>query len=131
MRGSFYLDENVSHALVNELEQRGHLVATTTAERRIGAPDPHQLLYAAVRGWTIVTHNRHDFRLLHDAWLLWSRRWGVRPHHSGILIVDQYERQTDDEVANVITSLLEDPDTSLETALYDWQRTTGWVRFRG
>jgi hypothetical protein len=131
MTGSFYLDEDVSVFLVRELERRGHFATSTRGERRLSAPDSHHLLFAAEQVWVIVTHNRHDFRLLHDAWLLWSRRWGVHPHHSGILVLDQYERQTAVDVANLITALLDDPFTSLESALYDWQRPTGWVRFPG
>lgn len=131
MKGSFYLDQNVSHFLVAELEQRGHLVSTTTAERRVGAPDPHQLLYAAERNWTLVTHNRKDFWMLHDAWLRWSRRWGVRPRHAGIIVIQLYADQSFSEIAENISNLLTDPDSSLDTALYDWRRSTGWVRFPG
>ncbi len=71
---TLYLDENVSMHTAGELESCGHMVATTRGEGRQGAPDSHQLLYAAERYWTIVTHDGRHFRLLHDAWLLWSHR---------------------------------------------------------
>lgn len=99
---ALFLDEDVSIDLSVTLAQHGHFVTTTRGERRLGVSDPHQLTFAADRNWTIVTHNGRDFRLLHEAWLV-----------------------------DAITSLLADPDTSLETALYDWKRATGWTRFPG
>ncbi len=129
--GSLYLDEDVSLHLVPALERLGHEVTTTRGERRLGAPDPHQLFYAAERGWTIVTHNRRDFRLLHDAWLLWSRRWGVERSHSGILVLKPYAAHPADSFASAISKLLNDSDVSLASSLYEWQRSNGWVRFLG
>lgn len=131
MMATFYLDENVTNFVADELELLGHALTTTAGEKRTGAPDPLQFLFAAEHGWTIVKHNRHDFRLLHDAWLLWSHRWQLRQQHSGILVLDQHERQSADDIANAIATLLADPATSLDTALYDWKRSTGWVRFPG
>ena len=72
---AFYCDEDMAIALVTLLRDRGHTATYTYPERRKGAPDPHQLLYAAVRGWIFLTHNRDDYQMLHDAWLLWSRTW--------------------------------------------------------
>jgi hypothetical protein len=66
---AFYFDEDVPEDLVPLLTERGHIVATTRSEGRKGAPDPRQLLYAAGRGWILVTLNRGDYRLLHDACL--------------------------------------------------------------
>lgn len=129
--GAFYLDENVSRLVAAELELVGQVVTTTAGERRFGAPDPQQLLYAGERNWTIITHNRHDFRLLHDAWLLWSYQWGKRQPHAGILVLDFYRGQSPSDVAGTIAALLADPATSLDTALYDWKRSTGWTRFPG
>ncbi len=70
---AFYFDEDVAEDLLPLLAERGHTIVTTRMEGRKGAPDPRQLLYAAGRGWTLVTLNRGDYRLLHDAWLMWSR----------------------------------------------------------
>lgn len=127
----FYLDENISVLLTGELESRGHEVAPTRGESRLGASDPHQLLYAAERNWTIVTRDGRHFRLLHDAWLLWSDRWGTQQSHAGILVLQSFEGQTAEDMANAITALLRDPHISLDTALYEWKRSTGWVRFPG
>jgi hypothetical protein len=54
---AFYLDEDVSLRLARLLIDRGHHVATTDEEGRKGAPDARQLLYAAARGWTLLTNN--------------------------------------------------------------------------
>jgi hypothetical protein len=61
----FYADENISFALNDALRSYGHVVFTTRDERRLGASDGSQLLYAADRGWIILTHNRADFTMLH------------------------------------------------------------------
>ncbi|MDQ6909148.1 MAG: DUF5615 family PIN-like protein [Chloroflexota bacterium] len=52
------------------LADRGHHVVTTDEEGSKGAPDARQLLYAAARGWTLLTNNADHYRLLHDAWLM-------------------------------------------------------------
>jgi len=89
------------------------------------------LLYAAERGWTIVTHNGKDFRLLQDAWLLWSHHWGKSRRHSGILVLKPSAGLLASDFANLITTLIQDPNTSLDISLFDWKRSTGWVRFPG
>ncbi|HEX5504631.1 MAG TPA: DUF5615 family PIN-like protein, partial [Thermomicrobiales bacterium] len=59
---AFYADENIALGLAPALRRYGHSVTSTAEEHRLGAPDPHQLFYAAERGWTLITHNRRDFR---------------------------------------------------------------------
>lgn len=114
MTRAFYLDENVSHHLADELRLNGHAVTTTAGERRFGSSDAHQLLYAAERNWTIVTHNRGDFRLLHIAWHLWSWRWGRPQMHAGILVVQDARRHAPGELANAVATLVSDPALRLE-----------------
>jgi hypothetical protein len=132
MRRVLYLDEDVSVHLVPELEVLGHEVKSTSGERRFGASDSQQLLLAAERGWVLVTHNRRDFRMLHDAWYLWSRRWGVSPSHAGILVVRLYTGQPMADVASVISTLLVDPSAAtLDNSMYEWQQSAGWTRYQG
>jgi len=128
---ALYTDENVKLALEDELRPLGHAATSTFAERRLGAPDPHQLLYAAERGWTIITHNRRDFRLLHTAWLLWSHTWRVSRSHAGILVLEQIPDQPVADLARLIDAIVNDPATTLTNALYDWKPGTGWTRFAG
>jgi Domain of unknown function (DUF5615) len=127
---AFYLDENVAVELALLLRQWGHSVTTTAEEHRLGAPDPHQLLHAAVRGWTFVTHNRHDFRLLHDAWHLWSSEWRVAQLHGGILIIEQMRWRSLTDLARIIHDFVSDSDVALANALFDWKPLTGWIRYR-
>ena len=128
---ALYTDENMALALEGLLRDYGHVVTSTFGEGRSGAPDPHQLLFAAERGWTLITHNRRDYRLLHDAWHLWSYAWSVSRRHAGILVLEQVIAQPVAELAALIHALGEDPATSLVNALYDWKPTTGWRRSPG
>lgn len=126
-----YLDENMSLAVGARLHVRGHIVTSTAAEGRLGTPDPRLLLEAAEQGWTLVTHNRRDFRLLHDAWHTWTNAWGTKQDHAGILVLDRVVGQTPEETAALIDSLVRDPQTRLSRALYDWKPARNWVRFPG
>jgi len=126
---ALYLDEDVSLRLARLLVDRGHHVVTTDEEGRKGAPDARQLLYAAVRGWTLLTHNADHYRLLHDAWLMWSHEWGYTHRHGGILVLSHVITADLPHVAEAIHQLVSDPATVLDTTLYTWTRTTGWKRF--
>lgn len=127
---AFYLDENVSLALATALRYQGYTATSTSDERRAGASDPHQLLYAAQHHWTIVTHNRRDFKLLQMAWQLWTNEWQVSFQHAGILVLEQAGSHTTATLTDAIQELLTDPTTVLSNALYDWRPTTGWMRFQ-
>lgn len=124
---AFYCDEDVSVALVPLLRDRGHAATDTRTERRKGSPDPHQLLYAAERGWVFLTHNREDYRLLHDAWLLWSHRWGVAPAHNGILVLDQTLNPAVN--AELVHALIRTVTEPMHNSMYTWTPTRGWRRF--
>jgi hypothetical protein len=126
---SIYFDENMSLLLEMLLRVRGYAVFSTVSERRLGSPDPHQLLFAAEHGWILVTHNRRDYRLLHDAWHLWSHAWNTNRRHSGILVLDQVPGQPVEEMAELIHELVHDASASLSNGLYDWRLATGWRRF--
>ncbi|MGH2532464.1 MAG: DUF5615 family PIN-like protein [Thermomicrobiales bacterium] len=126
---AFYTDEDVTLALEEPLRARGHLVASTDGEGRRRSPDPHQVLYAAERDWTLITHNRRDYRLLHDAWHLWAHAWKVPYRHAGIIVLEQLPRHPAAEIADLIHGLVVDAETSLANALYDWRQATGWRRF--
>ena len=88
---AFYLDNDVAPAIARHLRAFGHRAATTQGRRLGRAGDETQLLTAVQHGEILVTSNRRDFFLLHDAWLLWPPAWNVTPppQHTGILIVPQ------------------------------------------
>ena len=126
---AIYTDENMAIALEQVLRDLGHMVVSTFDEDRTGAPDPHQLLHAADRGWLLMTHIRRDFRLLHDAWLLWSRAWGVRPTHAGIIVLEQVPGLAATDLGRLVHELISESARTVTNALFDWRPATGWQRF--
>lgn len=126
---AFYLDENVAVAIAPALRALGHMATTAEEERRLGASDSIQLLHAADRSWTLITHNRRDYRLLHDAWLLWTNAWNVDRHHTGIIIIEQRPAQPASEIAALIHEFVRDLQTPIGNTLYDWRLAFGWARF--
>jgi hypothetical protein len=131
VKHTFYLDENFPVAVAAQLRRQGFVATTADEESTKGATDPFQLIFAADRGWVLVTHNRSDFRMLHEAWHLWSHRWGVRPQHAGILVVRVPMTHKTEDITGAIAALASHPTLSLAGALYEWHRSTGWVRFPG
>ena len=78
----FYLDDCAdADDLVRLLEQAGQSVHTPRTERTRGVDDPVHLGYAAARGYTLVTKNPKDFRILHQEWQ------ALGQSHSGILLI--------------------------------------------
>ena len=67
-----YADHNMSFDIVGLLRHAGHRVVTARDLGLDHADDDVHLLTAAQRGWTLLTSNSKDFRLLHDAWRRWS-----------------------------------------------------------
>lgn len=126
---AFYLDEDAPEDLAFLLADRGHFTMTTRAEGRKGVPDERQLWYAAERGWTLVTMNRRDYRLLHSAWLFWTHEWRVTTRHAGVLILDHLLPSDVHRAADAIHSLVHDAQTRLPNSLYDWSRNIGWRRW--
>lgn len=124
---TFYIDENVSYLLNEFLHRYGHTAISTHDEGREGSPDPHQLAYATDHAWVLVTHNANDFRLLHEAWHLWTFQWQISHHHAGIIIVPQVRGYPPPVVASHIHTLTQREDRFANT-LYDLQPRLGWVR---
>jgi len=112
------------------LHQAGHSVRTTTGERRVGAWDPDQLAFATDRGCILITHNRRDFRTLHDAWMQWSSRWQEQQRHGGMLILDQ--GPLPNIIAERILAFLATAPATLAGDTFDWFARAGgtWVQWR-
>jgi len=82
-----YLDENVSILLDALLRHRGFCATTAHAAGLLHADDIVHLSYASTNGYCLVTHNREDFRKIHDQMLATQQR------HMGIIIAyfhDEY-----------------------------------------
>jgi hypothetical protein len=122
----FYADENVSSLLNDALRLYGHAIFATHDEGRSGATDGSQLLYAAERGWIILTHNRADFIMRHDAWHLWARAWDIRPEHAGIGILEPVEPSRYADIAALIHDVCQ--RNELTNTLLAWRGATGWER---
>jgi hypothetical protein len=88
------------------------------------ATDEHHLLFAALKGWTLVTNNAKDFILLHDAWHRWSKAWQVAPLHAGILVAraDWNANRLAGEVNDFFARQL-----TIVNCLYTLDAAQGWV----
>ena len=120
---ALYLDEDVRHAATEALTRLGHQV-THANDHRKGAKDDVQLLIAADAGWILVTCNRKDYVLLHDAWHHWSRRWSVAAEHAGILIVGNTWPA---ELIGARVHAFLAPPRQITNRLYRWIDPRGWV----
>ncbi|MCA1724271.1 MAG: DUF5615 family PIN-like protein [Thermomicrobia bacterium] len=124
---AFLLDHNVSAKLAPLLRFQGHVAITAREMNMETARDERILLTAATRALIVVTHNVKDFRLLHDAWLVWSRAWRVAPIHTGILIIPDNHQWSPEQAARAIEALIA-PGVIVHNALYEWQSRDGWQR---
>lgn len=83
MRIRLYLDEDVPFSFAEALINRGVDVITTQQARNYKKPDIEQIVYATKENRTIFTHNKKDFRLIHNEYL------SARREHAGIILSDQ------------------------------------------
>lgn len=123
----FHLDNDVSLRLEPLLRGAGH---TATAARHLGlaaATDDAQLVSAVKGDRLLVTHNRRDFTLLHDAWRSWPTVFGTTlPAHPGILAL---EHATPTLLFRAIDQLLAStsPPSRLNEMFWWWVRAN-WSR---
>lgn len=125
---SFFLDADVSLDVADLLRSHDHEATTAQSLHLEHAGDDLHLLTSARRGWILVTHNRKDYVLLHDAWRHWSSEWfGVAaapPRHAGILVVPQ---GTPARIANELASVVHS-NQSLSNELYRLRTDGHWER---
>jgi hypothetical protein len=122
-----YCDQNVDRDLANLLRGRGHDVVIAYDLTLARAKDDRHLLTAATEQRTLVTYNRDDFVLLHDAWRRWSAAWRVTSRHAGILVLPQPPKWPTPEAAPEVDRLLRSA-RALDNELYEWRRASGWAR---
>lgn len=120
---AWYFDHNVSQPLADLLCGTGHTVITARDLHLEVAGDERHLVVAAERRTILCTHNVKDFRLLHDAWLLWSRTWNVQPIHAGIVIFP--DAWPDARAAQELGSLIAQGFAFVNTC-YEWRPRIGW-----
>lgn len=80
-----YLNENIAIRLVSLLKIHGIESIHTEQVHNKGVDDEFQLRYAAKNSFILVTHNRRDFRELHNKWI------GQNKFHAGILVMGPNE----------------------------------------
>ncbi len=131
MNPTFHLDQDVGRKLKDHLNAHysDPTCAKTAAELGLHlASDGHHLLMAAQADRIFVTHNAKDFMTMQDAWVRWSKAWGVAPTHAGILIIAQ--AWTPIVAAREIAQFLGDR-VSLSNAIYAYDADPNvqrWVR---
>ena len=119
-----YLDHNVSQRLARLL-RTNHDVVSARDLRLTRLTDDAQLLAAVRDDRLLVTHNRGDFALLHDAWLTWPAAFGLAlPPHPGILLLDPAPHEVLSGVLEAI--LAATPPAELANRIFWWHRHEGW-----
>ena len=83
-----YLNENIAIRLVDLLSEYEITAIHTLRVKNQGVSDEFQLQYAVEGKYILTTHNRRDFRHLHNRWVQEGK------HHYGILVMspDEPER---------------------------------------
>lgn len=127
---ALYFDNDVSLRLVPLLAGSGHSVTTARGLGLARAGDEMHFLAAVQRQEVLITSNRHDFVLLHRAWLLWATALGLTmPSHPGILVIDQASLG---DQAEALSALLAGTRAeSLAGRLVWWHPPIGWRRLEG
>lgn len=122
-----YLDHNVSLRLVASLRSVGHDVVAARDLNITRVSDDAQVLAAVRAGRLLITHNRRDFLLLHEAWITWPAAFGMAlPPHAGMLLLDV---ASPNELVRVLIALLTTtPLSELADNCLWWHRTDGWLR---
>ncbi len=123
-----FTDEDVSPRIAEHLQKLNHDALTTEQAGRRGSTDNDQPVFATQQDRILITHNRADFLLLHDAWRQWSQLWGVTAAHTAIVAVDQWRVES---LAFIIHNfLLATPDLGNGNLMYRWQLASrSWMRY--
>ena len=119
-----HLDNCVAKQVARLLTQAGYSVVTAAELGLQRAPDGRQLLEAAQQGRVFISHNADHFTSLHDAWHLWSRRWGVSAVHADILLSPHALPHV--EVRHIAENMAS--GCPLTNELYRWRPRGGRVR---
>jgi Domain of unknown function (DUF5615) len=127
MLESHELDEDVSYDLVGNLRDVGYVMNSVKDSGNFGLTDARRLLWAVEHGRTMITHNRKDFRLLHEALSLWASRWGAADvlHHHGILVLPHLPVP---ERVRLIDEFARERD-NIDNRLFVFDRQHGWQEY--
>jgi predicted nuclease of predicted toxin-antitoxin system len=127
---NLYLDENVTVRLFEPLASLGHDTVSANHLGHKGRTDAEQLLIATNLGRILVTYDRDDSLLLHEAWLEWSRAWDVPRTHAGIIVIHPVRGFTVDDIARSVHDGLSRESTPLANRIVGWKHHLGWYELR-
>ncbi len=116
----FHIDEDVPVALAQEPIALGHTALTARDLYLTGALDAVHMQQAAFNKRILVTHNKRDFRTLHQAWTTW---FTSRPH-AGILVMKQHIIFAP-QMAHDINAFLT-AGRDMANRIYEWKRGGRW-----
>lgn len=122
---TFYLDHNISYRILPYLHSAGHKAVTTRETRMERADDDEQVFFAWKNGWITVTHNLHDFLLVHHTLQRWGDRWHITDTHAGILaLLDSLAIQDQARLLDVFIA----SNLPIANALYEWRSIGSWIQ---
>ena len=124
MPARFYVDNDVPRDKIDLLSGAGHDAVHSRSVFAVDPGDDRHLLEATQQNRILVTHNRGDYNLLHDAWRRWTQDWGVSVRHFGILVLPQSNAA---ELFHLIDVFLSQ-NLPIHNELYDYRNRGGWVR---
>lgn len=88
LQPTLYLNENIDVNLEHLLASCGIRSVHTLQVGHQSVSDEFQLDYAARNDYIVLTHNRWDFRRLHERWLKRGKK------HAGIIVIGNGEPET-------------------------------------
>jgi Domain of unknown function (DUF5615) len=122
-----YFDHNVSLHLVPALRNQGRDMSVARDLQQTRLTDDAQLLAAVRDSRALVTHDREDFTLLHDAWTNWPAAFGVTfPPHAGIIVLDPARHEV--LLGALGDFLLSITTQALVSQFFWWHHREGWRR---
>lgn len=129
MEATFYVDEDMPKALAVLLRDLGYDAVYTREAGNEGQLDPEQLAFAAQHGRVVVTSNLDDFRMLHEAWMIWtpSLGTGAPVSHPGIIVLPNANSLREALMASVIDQFVRSTElTTLQNRLLRYRSNLGW-----
>lgn len=123
--GRFYLDNDVPLRLGDELRRAGHDAIHVRDLGTFRRSDADHLLAATRDGRIVVTHNRKDYLLLHDAWHRWTLAWTVLDQHAGVLCLPH---NLQPHALFVAIDVFLSSDFPIANEVYTYSPATSWIR---
>lgn len=129
MAPRLYVDEDPHQNLAINLRSLGQDAISTREAGNKGLSDARQPVFATEQNRAIITCNAKHFELLHEALVLWWRRFGSSggAPHAGILIVPSGSLIDLVRTTQVVAEFVQRPESdALAGRLFEWQQRTGW-----